>query len=228
VYDGLIVGAYVGLGFQVFEDMLYGQNSAGRAFGENQASSVLDTFVLRALTGIASHALYTALFSAGLIYLIGTVAQPRRAGRGVALLLAPMVLHGAWDSMGALAAGSEPAMWSLMIAITVTSLGMLFVAVDWAAERERGYMRDILAPEVTNATITEAELEAVAGPRRRRRKDKRSAIKSRPDGTSRRREKHILRATRDLGDDLARGHGEDTDDVLHARREIARLRGNPS
>ena len=36
VYDGLIVGAYVGLGFQVLEDMLYGQNAAYTNFGVDQ------------------------------------------------------------------------------------------------------------------------------------------------------------------------------------------------
>ena len=98
VSDGLMVGAYVGLGFQVLEDLLYGQNAAAAQFGANQTDAVLGTFVLRALTGISSHALYTALFAAGLIYALGTVrsrggwtrvvlmlaavADPRRLGLG--------------------------------------------------------------------------------------------------------------------------------------------------
>ena len=80
VSDGLIVGAYVGLGFQILEDIFYAQNSAFAQFGAHQSEAVLGTFVLRAVTGIPSHALYTALFGAGLIYLIGTPAQPRRVG----------------------------------------------------------------------------------------------------------------------------------------------------
>lgn len=51
VYYGLIVGAFVGLGFQVLEDMLYGQNSAYQHFGVDQVASVLHTFVLRSATG---------------------------------------------------------------------------------------------------------------------------------------------------------------------------------
>ena len=63
--DGLIVGAYVGLGFQILEDVFYAQNAAFAQFGANQSEAVLHIFVLRAVTGIPSHALYTALFGAG-------------------------------------------------------------------------------------------------------------------------------------------------------------------
>ena len=100
--DGLIVGAYVGLGFQILEDILYAQNSAYAAFGAHQADAVLSLFVLRAITGIPSHALYTALFGAGVIYALGTTAQPRRLGRGIALMLSAVVIHGLWDSASAI------------------------------------------------------------------------------------------------------------------------------
>ena len=76
VSDGLIVGAYVGLGFQILEDVFYAQNAAFEQFGANQSEAVLHIFVLRAVTGIPSHALYTALFGAGSIYLLGTPRNP--------------------------------------------------------------------------------------------------------------------------------------------------------
>jgi len=92
--DGLMVGAYVGLGFQIVEDILYAQNSAFAEFGAHQSDAVLHTFLLRAVTGIPSHALYTALFGAGVIYALGTPAQPRRLARGIALMLSAMLIHG--------------------------------------------------------------------------------------------------------------------------------------
>ncbi|WP_116451173.1 PrsW family intramembrane metalloprotease [Blastococcus litoris] len=220
VYDGLIVGAYVGLGFQILEDMLYGQNAAIEHFGADQAPSVLHTFVIRSLTGIASHALYTALFAAGLIYLVGTAAQPRRAGRGIALMLAAIVIHGVWDATSALTDGSVAVALLLMVGLTVASVVILFAALRWARDREHGWMRDILAPEVTNGTITEDELVAVAG----RRHDRKAAVRHRPEGMGRHREKHVLRAARDLAQDLARADGDDSPAVLHARAEIGRLR----
>ena len=221
VYDGLIVGAYTGLGFQVFEDALYGQNSAAAHFGTDQAQSVLATFAMRAVTGIASHALYTALFAAGLIYLIGTSAQPRRVGRGLLLMLAAMLIHGVWDSASALSAGTA-LVFVIMIVTTVVAVVLLFVALRLGGGRERAFLHDVLAPELTNATITEAELRAVTGHRRERRSALRRSTRGR---TSRHREKHVLRAIRDLAQDLSRSGGQDSPDVEHSRAEIARLRG---
>lgn len=220
VYDGLIVGAYTGLGFQVLEDMLYGQNSAAAHFGADQAQSVLATFVVRSLTGVASHALYTALFAAGLIYLIGTAAQPRRVGRGIALVVAPMLLHGIWDSMAALSGGSNLAGLVLAVVVTVTSVVAVVVALRLGGTRERGFLRAVLQPEVSTGTITAPELDALAGHRRERR----TALAQRAEGTSRRQEKHVLHAARDLAHDLCESGGENSPAVEDARAEIARLR----
>lgn len=224
VYDGLIVGAYVGLGFQVLEDMLYGQNAAYENFGVDQVGAVLHSFVLRSATGVASHAMYTAIFAAGIVYVIGTPAQPRRVGRGLALMVAAMLVHGTWDSMAALADGDGVLVSLLMLVITVSSIVVLIAALRWGAYRERGYLYDVLAPEVATGTITEAELTALAGERSRRRKDRKAAIAGRTDGVSRRREKHVLAAALDLAHDLSESRGEDTEAVAHSRAEIARLR----
>jgi protease PrsW len=219
VYDGLIVGAYVGLGFQVLEDMLYAQNEAFEDFGVNQVDAVLHIFALRTITGISSHALYTALFAAGLIYLLGTPAQPRRVGRGVALVLSALVVHGLWDA-GLAIAGNPFLYIAVMVVITVASIVALFVALRWARDREHGWMRDILTPEVTTGVLTEAELTALAG----RTKDRRAAVRGRGDGMTRRREKHVLRAARDLAQDLSAAGGEETPQVQHSRAEVQRLR----
>lgn len=225
VYDGLMVGAYIGLGFQILEDVLYGQNSAMSHFGTDQTSTVLETFAVRAITGIPSHALYTALFSAGLVYVIGTVAQPRRVGRGLALIATAMLLHGLWDSAAALVGPlGAAAVSAMMLGLTVAALVALMLAIRLGGTRERGYLRAILQPEVVDGTITEAELDAVAGDRRQRRHARRTALRSRPKGVSRRREKHVMKATLDLAHDLAAAGGGESRQVAHSRTEIARLR----
>ena len=215
VYDGLIVGAYVGLGFQVFEDMLYGQNNAFAHFGVDQAGSVLDTFARRAATGIASHALYTALFAAGLIYLIGTVAQPRRVGRGVALIAAALVVHGVWDNAAALGGGTIFAV-VILVVVTLVSVVILFVAIRWGSNRERGYLQAILGPEVANGTVTQPELEELM-------------VRRRPARAQRSVHRHVLTALRDLGNAIATdAHSQPSDHsdrvVEHARSEVVRLR----
>lgn len=223
VYDGLIVGAYVGLGFQVLEDMLYGQNAAYQHFGDDQVGSVLHTFVIRALTGVASHAMYTAIFSAGVIYLLGTPAQPRRVGRGILLVLAAMVLHGTWDSMGALSQGGF-VIYLLMPGITVASIVILFGAIRWASTRERGYLAAILAPEILDGTVTPEEATALTGPHRQHRQTLRAAAAAEPHPLSKRQERHVLLAVRDLAHDLAEADGDESPNVTHARSEVARVR----
>ena len=201
--DGLIVGAYVGLGFQILEDVFYAQNAAFAQFGANQSEAVLQIFVLRAITGIPSHALYTALFGCGLIYVLGTPAQPRRVGRGLLLIAAAVVAHGVWDSAAAI--GGRTFGVLVLFAVLIFSLVALRFAIRWAGRREREFMGDIMAPEVSDGTLTAAELDALTG---------RGKVRGR-------RERHIVRAARDLTKDLAAG---DEAAVAHSRAEIARLR----
>lgn len=96
-FDGLIVGAFLGLGFQVFEDIIYGVNSAFGNFGVDSVASTYTTSVIRVVVGLTSHWTYSAIFCAGLIYLIGRPDEPRRVGRGLFLMVAAMALHGLWD-----------------------------------------------------------------------------------------------------------------------------------
>lgn len=103
----------MGLGFEILEDILYALNSAPEGFGVDPVGSSLSTVALRLATGFTSHILYSVIFGAGVVYLVGTVAQRRRVGRGLLLCLVAMVLHWAWDSTATLAAGarSSPCSW---------------------------------------------------------------------------------------------------------------------
>ena len=75
-FDGLIVGAFVGLGFQIVEDVSYSYEGAASAFGDNGAA--VKTSLARVLFSIPSHWLFTAIFGAGLIWFLG--ARKCRAG----------------------------------------------------------------------------------------------------------------------------------------------------
>ena len=67
-YDGFMIGAFIGLGFQVFEDVLYVFNSAAQTFGVNQFGAALEIFIIRGAAGIVSHALFSAIFCAGVMW----------------------------------------------------------------------------------------------------------------------------------------------------------------
>jgi RsiW-degrading membrane proteinase PrsW (M82 family) len=77
-YDGFILGAFAGLGFEILEDISYGLDSAPAEFGSNQMHASLHTVGLRLMSGFSSHILYSAIVGAGIVFLVGTVAQRRR------------------------------------------------------------------------------------------------------------------------------------------------------
>ena len=219
-YDGFVLGAFVGLGFEVFEDASYALNAASEAFGVDPVGNSLHTVVLRLLTGFTSHILYSAIFGAGVVYLVGTRARPRRIARGLVLCLLAMLLHGLWDATGAIGAGNGKVVLTLIVVLTVAALAAVVTVFHLVIGPERATMRAVLAPEVEDGTITAEELDAVSGSWRARRRYRTSAA-SRAD---RRRRRHRLAATRDLADEIAAGRGAETERVAYARAELARLR----
>ncbi|RNL62416.1 protease PrsW [Nocardioides marmoriginsengisoli] len=221
-FDGFVIGAFVGLGFEIIEDILYSLQAAPSNFGVDPVGSSIHIALLRLGTGFTSHILYSAIFGAGVVYLVGTVAQRRRIGRGLILCAIAMVLHGVWDSNGALAGGS--AFIFVLLAGEIILAGIIVVIVyHVVVEPERSAMRDLMAPEAENGTITEEELTAVAGAWKQRRTFRRAG-----GVLDRRRRAHRLEAARDLADALGSAGGEETERTAFARAELARFEATSS
>jgi RsiW-degrading membrane proteinase PrsW (M82 family) len=224
-FDGFIMGAFIGLGFQIIEDITYALTSAGSQFGANQIGASIGTIVLRMVSGVAAHILYSAIFCAGLVYLLGRPAEPRKVGRGLLLVAIPMLLHGTWDSLGAIAGPSALKLIGLLIGVIVIALAIFVQVYKSTVHRERDFVRDVMAPEEARDVITPAELDALAGNRKARKAYRKAARK----GHERKRARYVLNAAYALGDELAAARGADTDRVRFARAEVARIRaGAPS
>lgn len=224
-FDGFILGAFIGLGFQILEDVSYAMTSAGSQFGSNQVAAAMGTIVMRMVVGVAAHILYSAVFCAGLVYLLGRPGEPRRVGRGLALMASAMLLHGLWDSMGAIADGNNALIFLTMAVIIVVALVLVSRVFTTTVAREREFMRAIMAPEVARGSLTAAELDAVCGNRKARKLFRKAG----GDRSARKRNGHVLDAAFDLADELASAHGADTDRVTFARSEVTRIRaGVPS
>jgi RsiW-degrading membrane proteinase PrsW (M82 family) len=224
-FDGFILGAFIGLGFQIIEDVSYAMTSAGTQFGANQIGASVGTIVVRMVSGVAAHILYTAIFGAGLVYLLGRPAEPRKVGRGLLLVAIPMLLHGTWDSLGAIAGPSGLKLIGLLIGVIVVALVIFVQVYKLTVHRERDFVRDVMAPEEVRNVITRAELGAMAGNRKARKAYRKAA----PAGRERKRARYVLNAAYALGDELAAARGADTDRVRFARAEVARIRaGVPS
>jgi protease PrsW len=224
-FDGFILGAFIGLGFQIIEDVSYAMTSAGTQFGANQIGASVGTIIVRMVSGVAAHILYTAIFGAGLVYLLGRPAEPRKVGRGLLLVAIPMLLHGTWDSLGAIAGPSGLKLIALLIGTIVVALLILRQVYLSTVQRERDFVREVMAPEQARNVITQFELDAMAG-NRKARKAYRKAGRNRGE---RKRGRYVLNAAYTLGDELAAARGADTDRVRFARAEVARIRaGVPS
>ncbi|GIF20919.1 RsiW-degrading membrane proteinase PrsW (M82 family) [Actinoplanes tereljensis] len=218
-YDGFILGAFAGLGFEIIEDISYGLNSASEQFGSDQLGTSLSTVGLRLLTGFSSHILYSAIAGAGIVYLVGTVAQRRRTGFGVALVLTAMVLHGAWHANVGLSGGHGPVILLLIIGEIVLGLAVVIWLFHHTVQPERAAMRAVMAPEADSGVITAEELDALSGGWKQRRAYRKSAR-----GRAQRRARHHrLEAAHDLADQIAASAGSETDRVRFARDELARL-----
>jgi RsiW-degrading membrane proteinase PrsW (M82 family) len=224
-FDGLILGAFIGLGFQIIEDIAYAMTSASSQFGANQIGASIDTIFVRMVSGVAAHIVYSAIFCAGLIYLLGRPAEPRRVGRGLLLVATPILLHGTWDSLAAIGSRSALTLLSLLITVIVIALVIAVRVYELTVRRERDFVRDVMTPEQARNVITAAELDAMAGNRKARKAYRKASRKHR----ERKRTRYVLNAAYDLADELAAARGADTDRVRFARAEVGRIRaGVPS
>lgn len=219
-YDGLMIGAFAGLGLQISEDLLYVFNAAGNAFGAGQTAAALQIIGTRVTAGLVQHVLFSAIFCAGLMWLLGRGDRPHRL-RGLLLMLGAMTLHHGWDDIAAYGAALPGGFLSMMLILFVAGLSLLAVTFRLAAPQEQAWLRAILAPEAATGLLTAAEIDAVTGGRRAFRR-------SFAGRRERRRAGHLLAAADDLARELARAAhgGAHTGDaaVDHARAEITRLR----
>jgi len=219
-FDGFVLGAFIGLGFQLLEDVQYALGSAGDEFGADPVGNAITTIALRMALGVAAHILYSAVFCTGLVYFLGRPAEPRQRGRGLLLMASAMLLHGLWDNIGGIIGSNAllvPVMWVVLIGVAFFVVTRAF---KWSVPRERAFMREVMAPEVVDGAITQEELDTLAGDREAR-KAYRKASRGHAD---RRRRGHLLEAAHDLADELARSGGRETPRVEFARAELARLR----
>nr|WP_301334713.1 PrsW family intramembrane metalloprotease [Variovorax dokdonensis] len=97
----LVVGAVVGLGFQVVENFSYTVRAAINFPLEDQVTPVLLNLVTRGLlSGLWSHAAYTTIASYGVAYAVVRTARPAAERVGIAVLFFALAwaMHFVWNS----------------------------------------------------------------------------------------------------------------------------------
>ncbi|HZR96470.1 MAG TPA: PrsW family intramembrane metalloprotease [Gaiellaceae bacterium] len=213
-FDGLILGAFIGLGFQISEDISYAWIGAANSFGD--LGTTWSTIIGRTLASIPSHWMYTGVFGAGFVWFVGRPEVPARRRLGAGLMLTAMVLHGVWDASGAIG-GNSVFGWIVPMAVAATLISVFIWVYDTTQPIEREWMRELMAPEVRLGVVTPDELDALAGTR--------STLKTyvrtqrNPQATER-----VLAAETELAHQIARDGGADTAAVQQARAAVAQAR----
>ena len=221
-YDGLLLGAFTGLGFQVFENFSYMTNAVENNFGASQAHDVLFIFLMRGVTGIVSHWMFSAIAGTGLGYFIG--AKNRSLGHRFAVaagfMLLAMVAHGSMDAMMAVGLIGLLLAWIL-------GIGGIVFAFRFANRRQRTWMGALLADEVANGTITKEELTVLEGPRKTKKRYL-ASIRKEKGKQAARNAALVLEAQTDLAARIAATDDPFGPEANAARAEVARLRALPA
>ena len=213
-FDGLVVGALVGLGFQISEDISYAFIGAANAFGDLGAA--WETIIARTLASIPSHWMFSGIFGAGLVWFIGRPEVPARKGLGLGLMLTAMLMHGLWDASAAIGGGNASG-WIVPATVACVLISVFVWVYQITVPVEREWMRELMAPEVQLGVVTLAELDALAGSR----STLKSYLRTQPN---RHRAKRLLEAERELARQIARDSGAETAAVHRARAAVAEAR----
>ena len=226
--DGLLYGAFIGLGFQIVEDFEYLTNPAFAGSGLSQTRVVWDLFVVRGLVGgIWSHAAYTGLVGLGIGYLVSRpdVPHPRRVVFAVLAFAGACSMHFVWNSplLDNTFAGG---FWRTLITQSVVKGLPGFLLIAWlylrARRREALWVKHVLAPEVATGAVTPAEIEALLTFHGRR--SARQAAKRAGGPRAARLMKELQRQQVGLALDLTRSRGATTPSIVRRREAIAAIR----
>jgi protease PrsW len=224
--DGFILGAVVGLGFQVVEDVVYTANVM--AVGQDPRSALVQMFVLRGIMGgLWSHAVYTGLFGLGLGYALTRVQWPlvMRALAAVAGFVAAWSLHFLWNSPLLV----DTTDWRLVVVKGLPALLLLLALLHRAQRADSAVFLPALAAVGNPMIATDSEIAALTD--RRSRAHARSEATSTGGRAGRRAFRHLQRGQADLAVALATGDQSgarrSSEEIAQARRQLGQLPQHP-
>ena len=172
--DGLVYGAFVGLGFQVVENLAYSAREMQTAFanGSSPFEALWHIFVLRGFAaGLWSHAVYTGIVGVGIAYFVLRTDKTiqRRVAVAALLFAASCSLHFFWNSPlfdNVVKDDADLNIVALGLIKGLPALILVFVLYRLARRREVAWFDGALAGEETLVTPDElAALHTMKGRR---------------------------------------------------------------
>lgn len=204
ISHALLLGMFVGVGFDLMEDLVYASREAIASLDSDVEGAGLN-LVMRAFTAVPAHWSYTALASVGVLALLpsfadrGTWSWARRLPVAAGLFGAASLMHFIWDAPGP-EAGSA-ALGVLALKVLLNSV-IFLVPVLLLLRCERAWVREQIATR-TDLPFERTLLESLPTRRGRRRYLRQAR---RDDG--RRARKRARAAQRDALDAIQRGGSE--------------------
>ncbi|MBO0679186.1 PrsW family intramembrane metalloprotease [Mycolicibacterium sp. S2-37] len=169
ISHALLLGMFVGLGFDLAEDLSYAATAAIDSL-DSDGSGIGNTLFVRGLTAVPAHWSYTALATVGVLLLLPsfsgrhTWSTPKRIGLSLALFFLAWLMHFLFDAPNLLPLG--------VVGKIVVDLAIFLAACVLLIGDERRWVRDrIAAGRGTEplASIDGAVLDSLCGWRNRRR-----------------------------------------------------------
>lgn len=173
--DGFVVGALVGLGFQVVENFVYTGNLLLSSSSENSIRTVSSVLLIRGLgSGLWSHAVYSGIVGTGIAYLLADSERrtKSRVWAAVALFALGWLMHVIWNIP---VAGQW---WERLAVIgkAVVILGMLALVIVRSQDRQSHTYTRYLEALNDPALVTPSEIEDLRTYRTREAAARRAAV----------------------------------------------------
>lgn len=143
ISHALLVGMFVGFGFDIVEDLTYATREAINSLDSDIAGAG-PNLILRVVTAVPAHWAYTALAAVGVLLLLPTFTGPpawsygRRMLLAVPLLATASLMHFVWDSPSPEGLGGPFLLGKLAVNIVVFLVPVLLllrVERRWVTER---------------------------------------------------------------------------------------------
>ncbi|WP_216900903.1 PrsW family intramembrane metalloprotease [Nocardia alni] len=162
---GLLLGGFVGLGFQVVEDVTYEAN-AGLQSAQGDVGSALIVGVLRLLTAFTSHWMLTGIAGIGIVTAVGARgwSRGRRLLTFAVFYLLGAAMHFVWDAPVTGDSGIGSTLGRIAAYIVIFAVVYL-----WVMRAERRWFRGVVDWVVARRMAPPDELNTLISRRSRRR-----------------------------------------------------------
>lgn len=196
--EGLVIGATLGIGFGVAENLSYSLRAA-EAAGSEDPWEITQTLLQRTLISVSSHWVFTGIVGAGLCYAICArwAGVGRRILVPVGCLFLAIALHTSWDMPipigNPTGQSGGDTLWSQYAVVGSLTIGILLLFLRWARNREGEYYVTYLVRKGPDL-LPEAQLRAL--PHGATRRAARVEVAGRAPSRAERR--RLLRAVRAL------------------------------